>query len=245
MAPDVENAYSTYSELLAVVAIRVSFCDGNSNVLCIESEREALLKLKNDLIDPSNRLSSWVEAKDCCEWNGVVCHNSTGHVHQLHLAAPFSALNDYEPLSEREAYCQFIGLLESLTYLNLSQARFQGPIPENLVNLSNLQYLDLRGRGEYTRPWDFKAKSLQWISGLSSLQYLDLSYVDLGEASDWLQVSYNLSSLLELHLSGCMLQDDKSPINNVNSTKLLVVLDLSWNEFSSVPMFRGGSGQAQ
>ncbi|KAK9042053.1 hypothetical protein V6N11_017134 [Hibiscus sabdariffa] len=187
MAPDVENAYSTYSELLAVVAIRVSFCDGNSNVLCIESEREALLKLKNDLIDPSNRLSSWVEAKDCCEWNGVVCHNSTGHVHQLHLAAPFSALNDYEPLSEREAYCQFIGLLESLTYLNLSQARFQGPIPENLVNLSNLQYLDLRGRGEYTRPWDFKAKSLQWISGLSSLQYLDLSYVDLGEASDWLQ----------------------------------------------------------
>ncbi|PPD91816.1 hypothetical protein GOBAR_DD11223 [Gossypium barbadense] len=58
----------------------------------VPCEGEGLLKLKNDLIDPSNKLSSWVESGDCCKWIGVFCHNSTGHVNQLHLAAaPLSA----------------------------------------------------------------------------------------------------------------------------------------------------------
>ncbi|MBA0619311.1 hypothetical protein Godav_028504, partial [Gossypium davidsonii] len=77
-------------------------------------------------------------------------------------------------------------------------------------------------------------KSLQWVSGLSSLQYLDLSGADLSKATDWLQVTFKHPSLLELHLSNCGLEDDPSPIN-INSTKSLVILDLSLNRFSSVP----------
>ncbi|KAG4123098.1 hypothetical protein ERO13_D11G299800v2 [Gossypium hirsutum] len=100
-------------------------------------------------------------------------------------------------------------------------------IPHNLGNLSKLQYLDLRGN-------DLKSKTLQWVSGLSSLQYLDLSYADLHTANDWVQVTLKLPSLLELHLSGCGLDNDPSSIN-VNSTKSLVVLDLSGNSLSSVP----------
>ncbi|XP_040938098.1 receptor-like protein EIX2 [Gossypium hirsutum] len=230
--------------LLLIAAIYFSICDANFNLLCIQTEREALLKFKNDLIDPSNRLSSWIEGGDCCKWIGVICHNSTGHVHQLHLAAlsPYElsaispSLLELKHLSFLDLsnnnfgiiqIPKFLGMLESLTYLNLSYAQFQGGIPHNLGNLSKLHYLDLRGN-------DIKPKSLQWVSGLSSLQYLDLSGADLSKANDWLQVTFKHSSLLELHLSYCGLEDDPSPIS-VNSTKPLVFLDLSMNGFSSVP----------
>ncbi|MBA0859884.1 hypothetical protein Goshw_011738, partial [Gossypium schwendimanii] len=182
-------------------AICFTICHANSNLLCIPSEREALLKFKNHLIDPSNRLSSWVEGGDCCEWTGVVCHISTGHVNQLHLAAPLSKPGYFATNADWEAYNnsllggkinpsllelkhlssldlsnnnfssihipKFFGLLESLTYLSLSGALFQGAIPHNLGNLSKLQHLDLGGN-------NLKSKSLQWVSGLSSLQHLDL-----------------------------------------------------------------------
>ncbi|KAA3472279.1 LRR receptor-like serine/threonine-protein kinase FLS2 [Gossypium australe] len=68
---------------------------------------------------------------------------------------------------------------------------------------------------------------------LASLHYLHLSYVDLRKAIDWLQVTFKHPSFLELHLSACSLEDDPSPIS-VNSTKSLVVLDLSRNQLSSL-----------
>ncbi|TYI03418.1 hypothetical protein ES332_A11G338400v1 [Gossypium tomentosum] len=247
---------SLFPFLLLIPALCFSICHANSNVLCIQSEREALLKFKNHLIDPSNKLSSWVERGDCCKWIGVVCHNSTGHVHQLHLAAPSPfdfaewdayrqsklegkinpSLLELKHLSSLDLsnnnfssihIPKFFGLLESLTYLKLSQAQFHGAISHNLGNLSKLQYLDLGGN-------DLKSKSLQWVSGLSFLQYLDLSSADLHKANDWVQVTFKLPSLLELYLSDCGLEDVPSSIS-VNSSKSLVVLDLSGNSLSSVP----------
>uniref|UniRef100_A0A5B7BYH3 Leucine-rich repeat-containing N-terminal plant-type domain-containing protein n=1 Tax=Davidia involucrata TaxID=16924 RepID=A0A5B7BYH3_DAVIN len=56
----------------------------DSNVSCIESEREALVKFKQSLIDELNRLSSWV-GEDCCTWRGVSCSEKAGHVVKLDL----------------------------------------------------------------------------------------------------------------------------------------------------------------
>ncbi|KAK2639631.1 hypothetical protein Ddye_027426 [Dipteronia dyeriana] len=75
--------------LLALATINICLCNGSTHVGCIESERRALLRLKKDLKDPSNRLASWNgDGGDCCNWAGVVCHNFTSHVLGLHLGNP-------------------------------------------------------------------------------------------------------------------------------------------------------------
>ncbi|KAL5735934.1 hypothetical protein ACOSQ2_030722 [Xanthoceras sorbifolium] len=74
--------------LLSIATIYFSFCNGSTYVRCIESERLALLTFKQDLIDPSNRLASWIGDGDCCNWAGVDCHNVIGHVLQLQLQNP-------------------------------------------------------------------------------------------------------------------------------------------------------------
>ena len=79
--------------LLSIASINPKFSSGESDqVRCIESERQALLKFKQDLKDPLNRLVSWAGDGDC-QWVGVVCHNVTGHVHELRLRS-FPSVDD-------------------------------------------------------------------------------------------------------------------------------------------------------
>ncbi|MFS7975563.1 putative non-specific serine/threonine protein kinase [Helianthus anomalus] len=68
---------------------------------------------------------------------------------------------------------KFIGSLKQLTYLNLSHADFSGIIPYHIGILSNLKSLDL---SYYNFPI---AHDVNWISGLSSLEHIDLSSVNL------------------------------------------------------------------
>ncbi|XP_048446673.1 receptor-like protein EIX1 isoform X2 [Pyrus x bretschneideri] len=205
---------------------------------------------KQDLKDPANRLASWVaeEDSDCCSWTGVVCDHITGHIHELHLNSSVSdwefhsffsgKINpsllslkhlNYLDLSRNNFSTtripSFFGSMTSLTHLNLASSWFDGVIPHKLGNLSSLHYLNLSN-------YNLKVENLRWISGLSLLKHLDLSHVDLSKASDWLQVTNMLPSLVELDMSFCELdQIPHLPTTNFTS---LVVLDLSLNKFNSL-----------
>ncbi|KAK6265587.1 hypothetical protein QUC31_016424 [Theobroma cacao] len=216
---------------------------------------------KQDLINHANRLASWTVDKDCCDWVGVVCDNVTGHVLQLHLTNPLSSPgNLYARDADYEAFersklrgkinpsllmlkhlnyldlsnnafegipiPKFLGSIESLRYLNLSHAGFKGLVPHQLGNLSSLQILNLADDEGY-----LYVANLQWLSGLSSLEHLDLSNVSLIEVSNWLKVVNTLPSLQDLYLSGCQLPQVPPPANlNLSS---LTILDLSSNSLEN------------
>ncbi|KAF4398958.1 hypothetical protein G4B88_023552 [Cannabis sativa] len=224
--------------------------------LCIESEKEALLSFKKDLVDPSNWLSSWVanESSDCCSWAGIVCDNITGHVQQLLLA--FSPNSDEGLGGKVNSFLlnlthlthldlsyndfvgtqipSFIGSLGSLKYLSLQYSRFEGNIPHELGNLSRLSHLTLLSNNYlYNIGQILYVDSLHWLSGLSSLEYLEIE-ANLSAASDWLLSVNKLPSLLELYMNHCDLSHIH-PLSHVNFTSL-EVLDISFNNFqSSVP----------
>ncbi|KAH6790460.1 hypothetical protein C2S51_005466 [Perilla frutescens var. frutescens] len=129
----------------------------------------------------------------------------------------------------------FVSSMINLHYLDLSSSGFVGAIPHQFGNLSRLQFLNLGD--PYSRNYgSFESKlsirDVQWLSYLSSLKHLDLSGVDVSEASDWVHALESLPSLLELRLSRCGLKPPIS-INAVNFARLSL-LDLSWNDFNSL-----------
>ncbi|TYI54513.1 hypothetical protein E1A91_D11G079700v1 [Gossypium mustelinum] len=77
----------TFLMLVFLESFKLSFCGRNHNVTCIQSERQALLRFKQHLKDPSNRLSSWTKNGDCCRWDGIICSNVSGHLIELHLGS--------------------------------------------------------------------------------------------------------------------------------------------------------------
>ncbi|KAH7852482.1 hypothetical protein Vadar_025337 [Vaccinium darrowii] len=166
-----------------------------SNVSCLENEREALIKFKENLTDEANRLRSWV-GQDCCTWKGVGCSSRIGHVMKLDLRNDFDKFNytaifrinklggeispslvELKHLSHLDlsgnnlSGVDFLGSLKSLRYLNLSYSNLVGKVPHNLGNLSRLQYLDLNSplrRG-------FEGPLPSCMGNMTQLTVLDLS----------------------------------------------------------------------
>ncbi|GKV08993.1 hypothetical protein SLEP1_g20559 [Rubroshorea leprosula] len=244
----------------------ISICNGNFvHAVCIESEKEALLKFKQGIVDRTNRLASWHSDGDCCRWTGIVCDNVTGHVIEINLRVP--AFDGYLDEEAYQAYMRsrlggkispsllhlkylshldlsnngfegihipkFFGSLRSLRYLNLSLSNFGGKIPHHLGNLSNLKYLDL-GKNYYNGP-TMHVETLHWLSSLLSLEYLDLSYVNLSQASNWFHALNTLPYMVELRLSLCQLPHKFHPIASVNLSSL-ATLSLSENFLQSLSM---------
>ncbi|KAL2334689.1 hypothetical protein Fmac_015902 [Flemingia macrophylla] len=189
---------------------------------CSEKERNALLSFKHEIADPSNRLSSWSDKSDCCTWPGVRCSNITGQVIELDLSTPVGSpyrelsgeispslleLNSLIRLDLSSNYFvltpipSFLGSMKSLRYLDLSLSGFMGLIPHHLGNLSNLQHLNLGYN------YALQIDNLNWISRLSSVEYLDLSFANLQKDADWLQgnrlsgeLPYSLGHLKHLEI---------------------------------------------
>ncbi|KAI3731215.1 hypothetical protein L1987_62410 [Smallanthus sonchifolius] len=110
--------------------------------------------------------------------------------------------------------------LLQLTYFNLSCKDFgSSPIPA---------FFDLHDGPLFSNLY---SKSLKWLNDLKELKHLDMGGIDLSSASDWFEVIRTLPSLLEIHLSSCLLTQFPSIPTTVGFTSL-IVLDLSYNIFS-------------
>ncbi|XP_052622391.1 receptor-like protein EIX2 [Lactuca sativa] len=224
---------------------------GNVSVLCSEQERLALLNFKHSIQDPFEMLSSWV-GNECCLWEGIQCDGVTGNVQGLHLKGDWpysynylagnkvsSSLAELRHLKyldlsgndfQGSQIPEFIVSLKHLSYLNLSYANFDGIIPPHIGNLSNLRVLDL---SSYDSENFLKADDMAWAFGLSSLELLNLSYVDLSGAQNWDMMLHMIPSLKELSLSHCRLSNvNLGPF--LNSSRILPNikhLDLGYNSF--------------
>nr|GEZ13686.1 LRR receptor-like serine/threonine-protein kinase GSO1 [Tanacetum cinerariifolium] len=120
-------------------------------------------------------------------------------------------------------------------YLNLSNAGFSGLIPSHIGNLSSLKVLDV----SKTYP-PFIVDDMAWISGLSSLEHLNLDNVDLSGAQEVDRLLYIIPSLLKLSLSSCSLSNaHNSPrLNSSIKNANIKHLDLSSNNFrGQIPKF--------
>lgn len=129
----------------------------------------------------------------------------------------------------------FLGSMRRLRYLNLSNARFNGLVPNELGNLPNLHTLDLSSsQNEY----DVQqlVGSLEWLPRLGSLRRLDFSWMKLDTATDLVKVLNMLPSLTYLRLQSCGLSGNDLLGGYVNST-LLEHFDVSVNRIGgSIPV---------
>ncbi|RZB61733.1 Receptor-like protein EIX2 [Glycine soja] len=199
--------------------------------VCIPSERETLLKFKNNLNDPSNRLWSWNHNHtNCCHWYGVLCHNVTSHVLQLHLNSSHSPFNDNYEAYRRWSFggeiSPCLADLKHLNYLDLSGNVFLGEgmsIPSFLGTMTSLTHLNLSYSGFY-------GKIPPQIGNLSNLVYLDLSYV-FANGTVPSQIG-NLSKLRYLDLSdNYLLGEGMSIPSFLCAMTSLTHLDLSLTGF--------------
>ncbi|KAL0787669.1 hypothetical protein Bca101_003915 [Brassica carinata] len=196
----------TKSTIPVTLSVIFLFINNQENVfaapprphLCRPEQRDALVKLKNELevfispfgyncyvngtiLTPHPKTVSWEIDNDCCTWEGITCNPESGEVikldlscsylrGQLHSNISLHSLTALD-LSSNDFNGQImssLGNLSLLTSLNLSYNRFSGQIPSSIGNLSHLTSLDLSDN-------QLSGQLPSWIGNLSHLTQLDLS----------------------------------------------------------------------
>ncbi|XP_022760151.1 LRR receptor-like serine/threonine-protein kinase GSO1 [Durio zibethinus] len=156
---------------------------------------------------------------DCCSWNGVECDNSTGHVIVLDLSSSYlkGSINSGSSLF-RLVHLEWLSLkdnvfnnseipseirnLSRLTSLDLSHSNFSGHVLSEILELSELKFLDLSGNSLKLR----KPGLGSLLEKLTNLHGLVLSDVKISSSVP--NVSANFSSLTSLILSNCDLREE-------------------------------------
>nr|XP_018678813.1 PREDICTED: probable LRR receptor-like serine/threonine-protein kinase At4g36180 [Musa acuminata subsp. malaccensis] len=229
---------------------------------CMESERRALLAIKSDMYDPDNWFSSWTGKDCCgwrgVAYDNTTGHVTkldlrypytyTYDMWDVFYDVETIGASKVNPSLQELKHLKYLDLsmnnfshapvptmiasLVHLEYLNLSNAMFDGPIPPQFENLSNLHYLDLHGWYD-----DLHVDDLDWLSRIPSLKYLDMSYVDLSKATNWFYVINSIPALEVLRLSHADLPYVPSPLPTFNLTTI-ATLDLSGNSNITSAMLR-------
>ncbi|XP_062153044.1 receptor-like protein Cf-9 homolog [Alnus glutinosa] len=178
-----------------------------------------------------NKVASWTvewDKSDCCSWDGVECDEDTGHVIGLNLGnnCLFGSINSNSSLfglvhlqSLNLSYNDFNGShipsqvrdLSRLIDLDLRLSSFSGQIPSEISQLSHLSSLDLSYNYMYSFDHDITLELKEpilrsLVANLTSLQKLDLSYVNMSSTVP--NILANLSSLTHLGLRRCGLHGE-------------------------------------
>ncbi|KAK8571731.1 hypothetical protein V6N12_027804 [Hibiscus sabdariffa] len=220
---------------------------------CLEHERIALLQLK-PFFNNYNTLANWddVKGSDCCEWVGIECNTTTRRLIGLSLnytrssdetwylnvslLLPFVELKSlYLPGNaiagciENEGFEKLSSNLSNLEILDLSRNYLNDSIMLSLSELSSLRYLSLAGN---QMKGSSHPKGFQWLSRLSNLETLDLSWNSL--KNNIMLHMNGLSSLKTLSFGGNLLKGKLFHIQELNNLTKLKYLDLSENRIESI-----------
>ncbi|KAK7857822.1 receptor-like protein eix1 [Quercus suber] len=185
---------------------------GDANLGCKERERQALIKIKEDLIDDYGHLSSWstkVGREDCCKWTRV--HLITKQATWLRPLSSLSFLRmSSVNLSKVNNWLHVVNQLPYLTVLVLRACSLSNIFPIPHVNSS------------------------------ASLDVLSLSYNNLTLSSSVLEWLFNSNtSVVELYLHDNQFQGlIPNAFSRINSLEVLILDD---NEFEGgIPKGIGG-----
>ncbi|PHT27630.1 hypothetical protein CQW23_32760 [Capsicum baccatum] len=223
---------------------------------CWNEERTALLQLKENIKYSigNDYLSSWGanETSDCCQWEGIVCSNTTRRVIELSIAA--KEISQEEQLSTLNGTytddilrnwlfnASLFVPFKNLKALLLPGHSLAGWVKnegfEKLRRLRKLEVLDLSGNS-------FNRSIFESLSQLPSLKSLNLSQNQIGSGSD-IGFGYNkpgpgserlsgLDKLEILDLNYNYIEDENvlSALELNSSRTALKKLDLRNNRFQS------------
>jgi len=228
------------------------YCIYDSFQISFEDQQSLLIQLKNNLtFNPkgSTKLKMWNQSIACCNWSGVTCDSrgkvigldlSEEHIHGgFDSSSSLFSLNHLQKLNL--AYNLFETVIPSgfsklvmLNYLNFSHASFQGEIPIEISQLTNLITLHISGpKDAIKNVLTMKNQNLQkFVQNLTKIRQLYLEGITLtSEGPEWSNALLPLRELQELSMYNC---DLAGPLDSsLSRLKYLSVIILDRNNFSS------------
>ncbi|KAK7305009.1 hypothetical protein VNO77_42907 [Canavalia gladiata] len=205
MATFISQISTSLLIFLFAATFGLSMSSDHKVVRCDETDRRTLLIFKQGIIDPLNQLSTWSNVTDCCAWNGVECHNTTGRVIKLDLFDLFlkgpipcdwknfkdlKLINLWNNQLSGEILMDLSNWTQ-LWFLNLGKNKFSGTIPIKMPQ--NLQVMILRSN-------QFEGNIPPQIFNLSFLGHLDLAHNKLSGSIP--HSAYNITQMITDKIHG-------------------------------------------